>query len=579
MNIFDPLSIPLGKLMHFIYYTITFENYGFALILFTILTRLLMLPLTIKQYQGSAKMQRLNPRLEELRRQYGTDKKRLQEETMKLYQEEKVNPAGGCLPLLIQFPILFSLYPVITRPLRYMLGKTVEQVSAIQELFNTITGNARSFVQEMEIINFFKNNTSAMSQAESANLLVPSDLINMNFAGLDLSRTPTYAPNMLFGDQMSIYLPLLLIPIIGVVSTYISGKISMASTAAQSTQNQQASSMSKSMQIFGPVMTLIFSFQLPAGVLVYWIAGYLIQIVQQLFINKYVLKLDNIFSGKGAGGAAAQQQLQGKKGPNGQGQGLQGQLQGQQGQLLQGQQQRQLPDKGGRAGGHAGSGSGGSGSGSGGGYGSGGGGSGGGNLGDTRNSAVGGMESFGTSNAQFDAAGNAIGSIARGKALTGDGIKELENDELYDGGAMINKVISSLDIAGATGGGAVKAAGTGGLVHGGVFETKIRIPGITGTDDYIDEDEIDKANIYIHNPSTTEANYPGPNNLSFDSKAGKSVSENEKENEHENVNTNIKNINNNNDNNLYGSGQRARSADSRSSTRKNYGSQKRKKKK
>lgn len=301
MKILDFLSIPLGKLLYFIYYKITFENYGLSLILFTILTRLAMLPLTIKQYQSSAKMMKLNPKLEDLRRQYGTDKQKLQEETMKLYQEEKINPAGGCLPLLIQFPILFSLYPVITQPLRYMLGKTQEQITALQDLFKALSGNVSNAVQQMQILNFFKTDAAAMSQAQADGLLKASDLINMNFLGLDLSKTPTYSPGILFGDQMAVYLPLLLIPIVGVVSTYISGKIAMASTAAQSSANQQATSMNKTMQFIGPVMTLIFSFQLPAGVLVYWIAGYLIQIVQQLFINKYVLKLDNVITGKSKG--------------------------------------------------------------------------------------------------------------------------------------------------------------------------------------------------------------------------------------------------------------------------------------
>ena len=556
-----------------------------------------MLPLTIKQYQGTAKMQKLNPRLEELRRQYGTDKKRLQEETMKLYQEEKVNPAGGCLPLLIQFPILFSLYPVITRPLRYMLGKTVEQVSAIQELFNTITGNTRSFVQEMEIINFFKNTPSAMSQAESANLLVPTDLINMNFVGLDLSRTPTYSPNLLFGEQMAIYLPLLLIPIIGVVSTYISGKISMASSAAQSSQNQQASSMGKSMQIFGPVMTLIFSFQLPAGVLVYWIAGYLIQIVQQLFINKYVLKLNNIFTGKGgeandgkgparlpdkgggpAGGASASASVSASAGA------IAGTVAG---------SIKSLPGNGGTAGGAGSVGGTGAGTNAGPGTGSGAGKGRGADGGRRYTEGVGASSSTvagtvvdgnynmaGGAGANFSGSSN--GSIAAGRSLT-DGMQKQDDEELYDGGAMINRVISSLDIAGATGGGAVKAAGTDGIVHGGVFETKIRIPGITSTDGYADGDVIDSANIYIdENPNMPAPEYDRGLNATFESNSGVSnfggygaggssgVSS---------IGGGGIGSNGSGDNAANEPGQRSRGIDTRSSTRKNYGSQKRKKKK
>ena len=539
--------------MHFIYYTITFENYGLALILFTLLTRLLMLPLTIKQYQGTAKMQKLNPRLDELRRQYGTDKKRLQEETVKLYQEEKVNPAGGCLPLLIQFPILFSLYPVITRPLRYMLGKTVEQVSAIQELFNTITGNTRAFVQEMEVINYFKNNPTSMSQAESANLLSHTDLINMNFFGLDLSRTPTYSPGVLFGEQMAIYLPLLLIPLIGVVSTYISGRISMASSAAQASQNQQASSMNKSMQVIGPVMTLIFSFQLPAGVLVYWIAGYMIQIVQQLFINKYILKLDNIFTGKSNNDKNPQQLTNGGR-----------------------RAIKSLP--GGVAGGAIG------GAAATGGMATGGTATGGTATGGTvvvGGAGTGGAATSGTaaSGAKSGAAGTIYGStadgtqkdnfanryssgvdsrldknsagpmhISEGRSLYG-GEQGMDNGDLYDGGAMINRVISSLDIAGATGGGAVKAAGSDGIVHGGVFETKHRIPGITNAEDF---SGWDGSNVGIGVGGGVGTGV----GEGIGEDIGSDASDDQRSTE-----------------------QRPRGADMRSSTRKNYGSQKRKKKK
>ena len=483
MNIFDPLSIPLGRLMNLIYYYLTFENYGFALILFTVLTRLAMLPLTIKQYQGTAKMQKLQPRLDELRRQYGTDKKRLQEETVKLYQEEKVNPAGGCLPLLIQFPILFSLYPVITQPLRYMLGKTQEQIAALQELYVSITGSASRFIQQMEMLTFFKNDAASMARAESAGLLLPGDLINMGFFGLDLSRTPTYSPDVLFGDQMSIYLPLLLIPLIGVASTYISGRISMASTAAQSAQNQQSSSMNKSMQVIGPVMTLIFSFQLPAGVLVYWIAGYLIQIVQQLFINKYVLKLDNIFTGK-----------------------------------------RNEDDSPGRL------------------------------TDKNRQSGENGV-----------------------KALTGGGpvadtVADTGRESLYDGGAMINRVISSLGGTGGIGAGMVKSAGTEGLVHGGVFETKVSIPGITNTG--TGEDGAAGA------AAAADDSFVG------DSSAGDSTAADIGGAE-SGVKTDVRAGAENIDGASGASAQtdhrvpqqRSRGVDTRSSTQKNYGSQKRKKKK
>ena len=474
--------------MNFIYYTLTFENYGFALILFTVLTRLAMLPLTIKQYQGTAKMQKLQPRLDELRRQFGTDKKRLQEETVKLYQDEKVNPAGGCLPLLIQFPILFSLYPVITQPLRYMLGKTQEQITALQELYVSITGSASRFIQQMEMLTFFKNDTASMARAEAANLLFPGDLINMSFFGLDLSRVPTYSPDVLFGEQMPIYLPLLLIPLIGVASTYISGKISMASSAAQSAQNQQSSSMNKSMQVIGPVMTLVFSFQLPAGVLVYWIAGYLIQIVQQLFINKYVLKLDNIFTGKREGADDNTGRLADKN--------------------------RQVSENGVK-------------------------------------SITGGFTAGAVS---------AIGTTGAAGA---------EPENLYDGGAMINRVISSLGGTGGIGAGMVKSAGTEGLVHGGVFESNVRIPGITNTGVDGTEDGGESSGAVAGESAGEEGAGAGAGSGAGERiDAGTSVLD---------ANGGLKPAAASADN--HAASQRSQGVDTRSSTRKNYGSQKRKKKK
>src|ERR671933_1465274 len=86
---------------------------GLGIILFTILTRIIMLPLTIKQLQSSKKMQELQPLIQELRRKYGKDQQKFTQEMSKLYKEHKANPAGGCLPLVIQLPIFLGVYQAI----------------------------------------------------------------------------------------------------------------------------------------------------------------------------------------------------------------------------------------------------------------------------------------------------------------------------------------------------------------------------------------------------------------------------------------------------------------------------------
>ena len=300
-GIFDFLAVPLGAIMRFIYYYLSFENYGLAIIVFTIFTRIILFPLNLKQYKSSAKMQQINPKLEELRKKYGNDKQQLNEETMKLYQEEKINPMGSCLPMLVQLPIILALYRVITNPLKHLLQMSQTSIDTLNEIYKTVKSiDLTRIVPEIEVLDFFRVNTvntvnteilSAEQIEAVSKIIKPEEYINMNFLGLDLSKVPSFSPSVIFGEQMSTYLPLLLIPIIGVVVSYLSTKVSMAVSQKQAQTNPQVSSMNRSMMLMGPVMTLIFSFQLPAGVLVYWIAGYFIQMAQQLYVNKYILKI------------------------------------------------------------------------------------------------------------------------------------------------------------------------------------------------------------------------------------------------------------------------------------------------
>ena len=116
---FDFLAYPLGKFLKFIY-DIAFENYGLAIIIFTFIVRLAMLPLTVKQHKSSMKMQEIQPLVDDIRRKYKDDREAMNQELMKLYQEHNYNPAGGCLPMLIQMPLLLTLYWVIIQPLKFM---------------------------------------------------------------------------------------------------------------------------------------------------------------------------------------------------------------------------------------------------------------------------------------------------------------------------------------------------------------------------------------------------------------------------------------------------------------------------
>lgn len=266
----------LGIILNFIYQNLAFQNYGFAIILFTVVVKLLLLPLTIKQSKSTAKMQEIQPIIQEIQRKYKNDKEKLNEELMKAYAEHKYNPASGCLPLLVQLPILFSLIYVIGQPLTYMLGYSADKIKTLLDTVpeaNRIAG----FYAQIGAVKFH-------------------EILNMQFLGLDLSLVPTWRPNVLFGPEMSTYLPLVILPILSFVSTILSNKLMMMSTMKRNNSNdntdasQDASvAMQKNMMFIGPMMTLWVSFQFPAGLGLYWFAGNVFQIFQQLYLNKYII--------------------------------------------------------------------------------------------------------------------------------------------------------------------------------------------------------------------------------------------------------------------------------------------------
>ena len=146
---------------------------------------------------------------------------------------------------------------------------------------------ARTYISEIQIVNYFNNHIPELSNVSE--LLQPSELINFNFLGINLGLIPTLDTSLLFGSEAAIYLPLLLIPVLSVATTFISTKL-ITPKASEGKANDKAAGTQSTMALIGPLMTLFFSFQLPAGVGLYWIVSNAFQIFQQLYINKYVIR-------------------------------------------------------------------------------------------------------------------------------------------------------------------------------------------------------------------------------------------------------------------------------------------------
>jgi YidC/Oxa1 family membrane protein insertase len=218
-------------------YTVLGSQFWLAIIVFTVVVRVLMTPLMLPQQRSAKKMQELQPRLQELQKKYGKDRDKLAQEQMKLYKEAGVSPMGGCLPLLIQFPIWIGLYQSIIQALGY---------------------------QPLQLLGLSKNIYPFLQAFWSE---VP---LNRYFLGMDLALTPQQLGGLTFA-----------LPILVAFTSWIQSKMT---TTTASTEGQ-AASMNQSMTLMMPLMFGFFSLNFATGLSFYFIISNIIGIITQGFIS------------------------------------------------------------------------------------------------------------------------------------------------------------------------------------------------------------------------------------------------------------------------------------------------------
>ena len=256
----DFLGTPIGYLMDWLYSLVS--NYGLTIIILTILFKLVLLPLTIKQQKSTQAMQAIQPRMAEIQKKYANEKERQSQEIMKLYKEYNVNPMAGCLPTLLQFPILIGLYGAIAKPLTFMLHMSMEQIEQLCKMVGVKFGGS-SYNFQLEAAQTASSPEFLSKVTETFSNFRPLDF---NFLGIDLSSSPKIG----FIDYLWI------LPILAAILTYISSKIMQS---PQQTQDDTQKSM-KFMNYFFPVMILYLGFTVPAGLSLYWVVNSLLQIIQ-----------------------------------------------------------------------------------------------------------------------------------------------------------------------------------------------------------------------------------------------------------------------------------------------------------
>ena len=279
------ICIPFAWLIR-VFYNLT-GSYGVAIILFTLATKIILLPFQLKSKKSMMRMNRMNGRIQEIQKKYANNQAKMSEEMQKLYAEEGVNPMSGCLWSFLPLPILIALYSIIRQPITHFMmlktdvleGLISKATAAGVDMSNIVNAKDATQLTPYGQINLV-NVVNSMPEIQ------PEGWINMNyqFLGLDLTATPWDAvKNFAFTGAV---IGLILIPILaGLFQLFMS----MYTMKTQNQQGAGANSM-KSMMYMMPLMSVYIGFIMPAALGVYWIAQSVFSLIQEVIMTKFFNK-------------------------------------------------------------------------------------------------------------------------------------------------------------------------------------------------------------------------------------------------------------------------------------------------
>lgn len=291
-----------GYLLNFIYNFV--NNYGLAMIIFTIVIKLVMLPLSIKQQKMLKKSTKLQEKMKILQFKYKNDPEKLNQEMMNLYKEEKMNPFSGCFSTIIQFILLISIFYMVRSPLTYMKKVDTETVNTYVQQLKDSEKEVSAAYPEIDIIReigFLQEKNPEDSELKNLSF-------NMNFLGLDLSKIPQQN----LGDW-TVYI----IPVLYILSSFISIRmttnmqkkqeekdspiiditenakkedkqmVKVEETPAEEEYDAMAQT-NKMMSWMMPIMSVSISLVAPLGLALYWLVNNITMILERIILNKII---------------------------------------------------------------------------------------------------------------------------------------------------------------------------------------------------------------------------------------------------------------------------------------------------
>ena len=312
-----------GYVLNIIYEIV--KNYGLAIILFSILLKVLLLPLTIKQQKTLKKSQKVQVKLKEIQDKYSNNPEKLNQEMIDLYKRENMSPFSGCLSSILQIILLLAMFYLVSKPLTYMkkvdaeeintykeaivqeqgensVSTTYPEISIIKYINNKIDNpeennteivnnvdNTVAEINENEINNEVKENVAISEEVEEEKLNINKDLyINMNFLGVDLSSIPK--------DNYSDW-KVFIIPLLYIISSCISIKMTAVQTKKPEKEDENkkeeepdmTAQMGKSMTWMMPILAVTVSLIAPLGLALYWLVNNILMIIERLIIDKFIV--------------------------------------------------------------------------------------------------------------------------------------------------------------------------------------------------------------------------------------------------------------------------------------------------
>lgn len=276
------------------FYDLVGNNYALALIIFTVFFRMILLPSTISQQKGAAKQMRMQAKFARIQEKYKDYHKpdrqqKMAEEQQALYQTEGYSAtAGGCLPLLIQLPIMYGLYGAVYKPMSYILGLGADVVEKLAATYTTITGEALQIGTrghgEMLILGKIEE---IIAQTEGLSQDVINAITSFDFTifGVPLYGIPSTDTFRNFGSATREERLLLLIPILAGLSSLLSSILIQIRQNKNNPNAAQMKSMMLMTMLMMPAMSLWITFKLPAAVGVYWIISNLVAFFQTLILG------------------------------------------------------------------------------------------------------------------------------------------------------------------------------------------------------------------------------------------------------------------------------------------------------